>query len=183
MGFWFIPIRVSTEEIHVQADRRLAFQVLTAWGAAGPDGKRTSKVLEKSGDRLLVEFHTSVNMLFGLKTVQRTVEWVTLDEPGHIDFEGVQGPLPVLLCRWSLEEWGDCLRFKYDATVALHGSILGWIFGILYVRPTLRRMMREHLAELKETIEARAARSRMFPQKPCPAEEGGTHAAEAARVA
>lgn len=180
MGFWFIPIRVPAEEIHVQADRRLAFQVLTAWRAAGPDGKRAARVLEESGDRLLVEFHTSVAMLFGLKMVQRTVEWVTLEEPGHIEFEAVQGPLPVLLCRWTLEEWGNCLRFKYDATVALHGSVLGWVFGVLYVRPTLRRMMWEHLAELKETIEARAARSRVFPQKPCPQGEGAAHDADEA---
>ncbi len=30
VGLWLIPIRVPTAEVHVHADRRLAFQVLTA---------------------------------------------------------------------------------------------------------------------------------------------------------
>ena len=56
MGFWFVHIRMPTAQIHLEADRRLAFQVLTAWGALRPDGTPTSKVLERSGDRLLCEF-------------------------------------------------------------------------------------------------------------------------------
>ena len=70
MGLWLIPIRVPTAEIHVEADRRLAFQVLTAWGAARPDGRPTSKVLEEDGDRVLCEFYTPVNGLFGFKWLQ-----------------------------------------------------------------------------------------------------------------
>ena len=170
MGLWFIPIRVPTEQINVHADRRLVFQVLTGWSGIGLNGKPAPKVLEKDADRLLVEFHTPVNMPFGIKTVARTVEWVTLKEPEQIDFEGVKGPIPLLLCRWTLDEWGDCSSFKYDSTFGLHGSFLGWIFGMLFVRPLVKRMMREHLAELRDTIEARAVRSKLFPQKPCPSE-------------
>ena len=55
MGLWFIRIRIPTVQVHVEADRRLAFQVLTAWGVTGPRGEPTSKVLEKSGDRVLCE--------------------------------------------------------------------------------------------------------------------------------
>ena len=171
MGFWLIPIRVPTAKVHVQADRRLAFQVLTAWEAARLDGMPTSKVLDRENDRLLIQFLTPVRMPFGIRTVQRTVEWVAATEPECIEFEGVEGPLPLLLCRWNLEEWGDCCQFTYDSTFALHGSPLGWLFGALLVRPLMKRMMREHLAELKETIEARAARSRLFPQRPCPPDE------------
>ena len=168
MGFWFVPIRVPTAEVHVEADRRLAFQVLTAWGAAGADGKPTAKVLERDGDRLLCEFHTPVKAFFGLRWVQRTMEWVTVSEPASIEFEAVKAPLPVLLCSWSLDDWGECCLFKYDATIALHGSVFGWAFGVLVIRPMLGRMMREHLIQMKATIEARAARSRVFPQRPCP---------------
>ena len=171
MGFWLIPIRVPTAKVHVQADRRLAFQVLTAWEAARLDGMPTSKVLDRENDRLLIQFHTPVRMPFGIRTVQRTVEWVAATEPECIEFEGVEGPLPLLLCRWNLEEWGDCCQFTYDSTFALHGSLLGWLFGALLVLPLMKRMMREHLAGLKETIEARAARSRLFPQRPCPPDE------------
>ena len=172
MGLWLVRIRVPTAEIHVQADRRLAFQVLTAWGVAGPGGKPTSKVLEKTGDRVLCEFYTPVSAYFGLKWVQRTVEWVTVTEPERIIFDAVKAPLPLMLCYWSLDEWGDCCLFKYDATIALHGSLFGWILGILFIRPMFKRMMQQHVIELKVTIEARAARSRVFPQRPCPPVEG-----------
>lgn len=168
MGLWAIHMDVPTAEIHVEADRRLAFQVLTAWGASGPDGKPTAKVLEKSGDRLLCEFYTPVKAFWGIKWVQRTVEWVTVTEPERIEFEAVKAPIPVLLCFWSLDAWGECCLFKYDATIALHGSVFGWVFGMLFIRPMFMRMMKEHLVELKATIEARAARSRTFPQRPCP---------------
>ena len=168
MGFWFVHIRMPTAQIHLEADRRLAFQVLTAWGALRPDGTPTSKVLERSGDRLLCEFYTPVRILWRLRWLQRTVEWVTATEPSRIEFEGVKAPVPVLLCAFSLDEWGGGCLFKYDATIALHSSFLGWIFGILFVRPMFKRMMSDHLNEMKATIEARAVRSRVYPQQPCP---------------
>ena len=61
---------------------------------------------------------------------------------------------------------GDCCVFKYDATITLHGSLLGWIFGVLFIRPMFRSLMQEHLIEMKATIEARASRSKVFPQRP-----------------
>ena len=167
MGLWFIRIRIPTVQVHVEADRRLALQVLTAWGVTGPRGEPTSKVLEKSGDRVLCEFYTPVRA-FGRRWMQRTEEWVTVVEPERIEFEAIKAPLPVLLCTFSLDEWGDCCLFKYDATIALHGSLLGWVFGALLIRPMFRRTMREHLAEMKARIESRAAHSRLFPQRRCP---------------
>ena len=182
-SLWLIHIRVPAAEVRVQADRRLAFQVLTAWGATGPDGSPTARVLERREDSVLCEFHTPVNAFLGLKWVQRTVEWVTFTEPELIRFEAIKAPLPVLLCVWSLDEWGECCLFKYDATIALHGSLLGWIFGIIFIRPMFKRMMQEHLTELKATIEARARRSRVFPQRPCPADEPAGENSEEARTA
>ena len=38
---------------------------------------------------------------------------------------------------------------------------------MLYVRPMMKRFMRQHVEELKETIEARASRSKLYPQQPC----------------
>ena len=176
-----MPIRIPAEEIRVRADRRLAFQVLTAWGVGAPGRTPTSRVLERTGDRVLCEFYTPVRAPFGLSWVQRTVEWVTVREPDLIEFRAIKAPLPLLLCAFSLEEWGDCCRFKYDATIALHGSFLGWVFGVLFIRPMFQRMMREHLREMKETIEARAVRSRVFPQRLCPPAEAPIENAQIAQ--
>jgi len=175
MGWWLMPIRVPTADIHVHADRRLAFQVLTAWGASGPDGRPTSKVIEERGDRVLCEFYTPVKMFVGPTWLQKTVEWVTVKEPEKIEFDAVKAPLPMLLCSWSLDSWGECPHFKYDATIALHGSVLGWLFGLAFVRPMFGKLMRRHLEEMRETIEARAKRSRVFPQRPCPGDEPADH--------
>ena len=168
MGWWFIPIRMPTAEIEIHADRRLAFQVATAWGAAGPNGKPSNRILREEDDRLLIEFSVPVKGMLGRTTVNTTQEWVTTREPEWIAFHGQKGPLPYLRDRFTFEEWGPCTRFKYESTFAAHGSIAGWIVGMLYVRPILKRFMREHVRELKATIEARAARSHVYPQQTCP---------------
>src|SRR5437870_8970796 len=94
-----LPIRLTPVERHIHADRRLAFQVLTAFGVRQEDGS-SSMVLKAEGDRKLVEFHSVIpTFRHGQKRGQkmyRTVEWVTLLEPEEIRFEGVEGPVDLL---------------------------------------------------------------------------------------
>lgn len=162
---WVIPIRMDPVEIHIHADRRLAFQVLTAFGAKQPDGS-SSRVLREEGDRKLVEFHSLIPTSRG-KKIYRTVEWVTLREPEGINFEGVEGPLDLLKDRFVLEDDGGCTRFRYESSFGMKGWVLGWLVGRFAVKPVLRRFMRDHVRGLKETIEARAKRSRVFPYRDC----------------
>ncbi len=164
--FRAIPIQLRHAEVHVHADRRLAFQVLTAWGGAGPDGKPTSRVIGEQDGRLLIEFRTPMS-LFGRTKVFRTVEWVTLTPPERIDFEAAEGPLSILRDRFTLEDRGGCTRFRYESTIGVRGWLAGWLIGKLFVQAIMERFMRRHLAELKETIEARARRSKVYPQAPC----------------
>ncbi len=162
-----IPIRVEPVETLIHADRRLAFQVVTAFGASsGSDGPST-RVLKDEGGRLLVEFLTETKQLFGRRKVYRTVEWVTKHEPDRIDFEGVEGPLAILRDRLTFLPDGGCAVLRYESEFAVRWWVPGWIVGIAYVRPMLRRFMVEHVKELKETIEARATRSKVYPQVPC----------------
>ena len=177
-SLWPVPIRLPAAEIEIQADRRLAFQVLTAWGAAGPGSESGSRVLREDGARKLIEFRTPIKGLFGRTKVYRTVEWVTTHEPDRIDFAGEQGPLPLLRDRFVLEEWGACTRMRYESTFGVRGWLAGWLVGKLYVGPMLKRFMRRHLIEMKETIESRARRSKVYPQQPCPPPEGADDAAQ-----
>ncbi|MFQ5899284.1 MAG: hypothetical protein ACE5JN_13720 [Candidatus Methylomirabilia bacterium] len=163
---WVIPIRMDPVETHIHADRRLAFQVLTAFGATQPDGG-SSRVLREEGGRKLVEFHTAMPTSTGGKKVYRTVEWVTLHDPEAIDFQGVEGPLDLLRDRFVLEDVGGCTAFRYESTFGMKGWIFGWLVGRFRVKPILGRFMREHTRELKETIEERAKRSRIFPYRDC----------------
>ena len=150
-------------EGHFRADRRLAFQVLTAFGAKKSDGPG-SRVLKDEGDRLLVEFVTPMGK--GSKTV-KTQEWVTLNEPGEIRFSGVKGPLQLLEDRFTLEDDNGCTNFRYESTIGVRGWWLGWLIARYYAKPIVERLMRAHMPEMKEAIENRAKRSRMYPQTDC----------------
>lgn len=163
---WVIPIRMAPVELHIHADRRLAFQVLSAFGASQPGGG-SSRVLRDEGGRKLVEFHTPIAVGSARTTLLRTVEWVTLHEPEAIDFEKVEGPLHLLRDRFILDEVDRCTRFRYESTFGVKGGLLGWLVGQLRVKPVLGAFMRRHAQELKQTIEERARRSRLFPFHPC----------------
>lgn len=160
-----VLIALPATEVHIRADRRLAFQVLTAWGAAGPDGKPVSRVLREEGAAKLIEFQTTIRGLFGRGKVYTTQEWVTVVEPERISFRGYEGPLAVLRDELVLEAVGPCTCLRYESAFALGGWYLGWVLGKLYVAPVMKRFMREHLGQLKQTIEARADRSTRYPQQ------------------
>lgn len=165
---WIIPIRMPRASVHVRADRRLAFEVVSAFGAGSAEGGG-SRVLETKPDgRLLVEFQTPTPTLTGRRRTYRTVEQVTLHAPERIDFEGVSGPLPLLRDCFVFAEAEGCTQFSYDSTFGLNGSVVGWLLGQLYVRPLLGRFMRAHVQEVRESIEARAARSRAYSRPSCP---------------
>lgn len=162
-----IPIRLPIQEVHIHADPRLAFQVITAFGASSHESGSSSKVLSSAGSRLLVEFRTPTRDIFGRRKVYRTVEWVVPHEPHSVEFETVEGPLSMMRDRLVLVPEGGCTRLRYESVIGIKGWVAGWLLGMVYVRPLLMRLMREHLATMKETIETRARRSKVFPQRPC----------------
>ena len=116
-----LPIRLKPVEVHIHADRRLAFQVLTAFGGQQDDGS-SSTVLQDAGDRKLVEFHSLMPTPRDGGRFYRTVEWVTLREPEEIRFEGVEGPLDLLHDRFLLRDVGGCTLFRYESTFGLEGG-------------------------------------------------------------
>ena len=170
---WVMPVSMPRQEVHVHADRRLAYEVLTAFGVGKP-GEETSKVLKEEEGRLLVEFHTSGKGLFGRPKVYDTLEWVSGHEPERVDFDTVEGPLTMMQDHITPEEQGGCTLLRYESECGLWGWLAGWAMMMLYVRPVKQRFVRAHLDELKETIEARAKRSRVYPQQPCEMETAGS---------
>jgi hypothetical protein len=161
-----IPIRVKSVELHIHADRRLAFQVLTAFGARLDDGG-WSTVLKDEGATKLVEFHSVVGTFGRRRKPYRTVERVTLHEPDEIRFDGVEGPLDLLQDRFLLQDVDGCTLLRYESTFGVKGGIAGWLRGQLFVRSPLRRFMRRHLLKIRTTIEERAKGSRLYPYRQC----------------
>ena len=128
-----IPLRLRSHGVEIQADQRLVFQYLTAFGRGKAGDNATSRVLRDEGERKLVEFHTEIRDLIGRKRTVRTTEWVTLSEPDSIDFEGVSGPLAILRDRLELEDDGECTVLHYHSTIGVRGWIFGWIAAALVV--------------------------------------------------
>lgn len=164
------PIALPTAEIHIHADRRLVFQVVTAFGAATSEsGAPGPKLLQDDGDRKLVQFSTPVKLL-GMQKAFPTNEWVTMKEPERIDFNLVPGDGPItgglklLSDRFTFEDQSGCTLMRYDSTFGIRWSWPGWVLGKLLFAPILKSHMRHHLDGLKVMVEERAKRSRVFPQ-------------------
>ena len=162
-----IPITVPPLRVHLHADRRLVYQVVTAFGGPSFEEGASSKVLDRDGDRILVQFDTPAKDFLGRRKIYRTVEWVSSREPDLIEFDGVEGPLPLLHDRFVLAEAGNCTNLIYESEFGLKGGVFGWLFGKLVVTYMMRRMMREHMAELKQSVESRSERSRVYPHPIC----------------
>ena len=71
-----IPIRLAPVELHIHADRWLAFEVPSAFGARQDDGG-SSAVLKDEGERKFVEFHT----LLSTPRRQKTYRGARAEEP------------------------------------------------------------------------------------------------------
>lgn len=162
------PITIKPQEVHIHADRRLAFEVLTSFGTAMRSGDGGSaEVLRDEGDRMLVRFNTPVKLL-GLIKIWPTEEWVTPTEPEQIDFELVPGKGPLvgglklLTDRFTLHDASGCTVMRYESTFGIRWSWPGWLLGKLAIAPLIRSHMHHHLDDVKDTIEARAARSHVY---------------------
>ncbi len=166
------PIILEPREVHIHADRRLVFQTMSAFGNDGLKDSR-SKVLEDHGECKLVEFHTPMNVR-GKQHIVRSVEWVQLKEHERIDFslahpnpEDKIFALSVLENSFLFGEAGGCTLFRYESKYALKAPIIGWPIARFMMKNVMDNHMDEHVLEIKELCEARAARSHVFPQQPC----------------
>ena len=166
------PVELEPRSVHIQADRRLVYQVLTAYGNMGLEGYG-SRVMEDHGDRKLVEFHTPLRVRSSVH-VARSMEWVQLTPPERIDFWLAEGyverslfALSLLEDAFVLEARGGCTEMRYESRLAVKAPVIGWLLARLVIGPVMSQHMVEHLEEVKEMCEARAARSRVFPQVGC----------------
>lgn len=169
-----ISIDLPDQSVHIHAQRELAFEVITSFGVGGMGGSDgpSNVVLKEDGRRMLVEFHTPLK--FGpISTTWKSTEWVTPEKPVSIDFELVpaggiiNGGLRELKDRLTLEKRGNCTLLTYKSRFGIRWSVGGWLFGKVLIGPIIKKHMIEHLGEVREMIENRAKRSRLYPQLDC----------------
>lgn len=138
--------------LFVRAAPEICFQVIASAG----------RTVERSpnGDRL-VEFDATVD---GKRIV--TKELVRTTEPHRIDYEWIEGPLPVVEETILFEDTADG-----DTTLHYEGRFavaVPWPVRWFVARSVSRRFARavhEHLVEAKYLAERRASHSRLYPRK------------------
>ena len=157
-----MKVQLASQHITIDAPRALVFQMLSAFGRGhlpGDEGE-SSKVLERDGDQLTVEFITMEG-----KRSYRTVEEVTLFPPERITFRHLEGPLHYSSEEFRLEEASGGTELSYRGDIRCRLAWLpgvGWLIARFYVRPKYDRVIRQHMERLKTAAEARAARSHLF---------------------
>ena len=176
-----IPIDLPEQSVHIHAQRELVFEIVSAMGgsagkSASESGeshsKPSSKVLEQEETRMLVEFTTPLKI--GVASVLwKSNVWVTQKMPESIDFELVQsgglisGGLRQLSDRFEFHQQGNCTVLTYKSRFGIRWSFGGWLIGKAVFAPIIKSHMAIHLSEVKEMIENRARRSRVYPQLAC----------------
>ena len=138
--------------LSVRAAPEICFQVIASAG----------RTLERyaSGDRL-VEFEAIVD---GRRIL--TKELVRTEEPERIDYEWVEGPLPLVeeTIRIEPADNGDT-RLRYEGRFAVAAPWPIRPFAARSVSKKFAAVVNEHLVEAKDLAERRADRSRLYPRK------------------
>ena len=157
------PIKLRPHTARIRAPRELVFQMMSYFGRGRlpGDGNESSKVLERDGSRLVVEFQTKA-----LFTTYTTVEEVRIYPSERITFEHISGPLHYAREEFRFE---DLEGRETDLThtgefIWSRFPFFGWFGGVIYARPVFERTLVKHMAQIKQAAEARAARSRVFPR-------------------
>ena len=146
-------------EVRIAAPRELVFEIVEApYRGRGPSGSGID--LLARGDSLVVAaHHTKVHFYEA-----RTVEAVEFERPTRIGFKHLTGPVPHAVEEFALEDVGGETKLRYSGEVGIDFFVLGRVAGRRWVRPQWERTVREHLEDLKQRAEQRAAAHRSRQQ-------------------
>lgn len=145
-------MRLRQQHIVIDAAPELCVEVVAAAG----------RRLEKRSDtEWVVEFVTQV----GDRDV-RTVELLTLDRPRAIRYLWIEGPLSKVeeIIRFASVDEGRT-KLTYRGRFSVGRGPVGWLIGLLRVKPLYDGVVEEHLRQSKELAEKRAARTRAHPRR------------------
>ena len=156
---------LTPHETIVNAPREMVFQMLTAFGRGRlPGSKEKSRVIEQDGDRLIVEFTTDA-----IYKTYVTLEEVILHSPDRITFKHLKGPLDACDEVFTFEDLPDgTTLWRHTGSFRLGWPVVGDVVGRNVTKRLFERVMRKHMREMKEAIEARAARSHVFKRPVTP---------------
>jgi hypothetical protein len=156
MSLWVMPVSLPAVEAVIPAPPDAVFEWVTSFTKNTTQGGSRVLSTEENGD-LICEFVSVVYGLMGRRKVHRTIERVTLEPPAEVRFQGMRGPLDLLSDRFTLTPVEGGTLFRYESTVGLKGSVLGWLLCRTYVCVVLGRFMRDHVAKIGEHFASQAS--------------------------
>ena len=141
--------------IRIDAPRELVFEVLEApYKGRAPSGFEI-EILAPGDPLVVAAHHTRVHFY-----TARTVEAVEFEPPARVGFRHLTGPVPHAIEQFTLEDSEGATELKYDGEVGIDFFALGRLAARHWVRPQWERTVREHLEEVKDRAEQRAAARR-----------------------
>jgi len=141
--------------IQITATRDLVFEIISAPYLGRAPGGSGIEVLARRDGLAVAAHHTKVHFY-----TARTVEVVEFDAPARVGFRHLTGPVPHAVEQFTLEELDGRTELRYEGQVGIDFFFLGRLAGRYWVRQQWERTVSEHLEELKERAELRAARRR-----------------------
>ena len=157
------PIRLRSHKVIISAPREMIYQKMTSFGSGrlSGDNSESSRVIERDGNDIVAEFTTQAG-----RSTYTTLERVTLYPPERITFEHLKGPLQYAWEEFVFDEVDGATELVHSGEFIWNRiPLIGWLGGVLYIRPRFERVLSKHMDQIKVACEARAARSRVFPRK------------------
>ena len=156
------PIQLSPHTVRVEAPRELIFQKLSSFGRGRlkGGGQENSRLLCSDGDTMVVEFKTKAGLLS-----YTTIELVTVEPPDRIVFEHLSGPMQYARDEFLFREVESGTELTHRGEFIWTGiPLIGWFGGRFFTKPMFEHAVERHMSMIKETCEARSARSHVFRQ-------------------
>jgi hypothetical protein len=149
--------RLGPLTVEIDAPRELVFEQLSApyLGRTPRETAATLDVIERGSDMVVARHFSKVAFY-----TAETVESVRFDSPGRITFRHLRGPVPHAVETFELTERNGGTELVYTGELGIDFWVLGRLAGRYWVTPTWLGIVREHLAEIKTTAEARAGARR-----------------------
>ena len=161
-----MKVRLADQVLTIRATRSRVFQVFSSFekvnqssekdgqsaGIQPSENVEGAKVVEREGNRLLVEFTSREG-----GRLYRTLEEVHLYPDERITFRHLKGPLHHASEEFRLEEVPEGTRMTYTGLIECRMPFLpgiGWLVALFYVRPKYESVVKRHMGLLKEEAES-----------------------------
>jgi Polyketide cyclase / dehydrase and lipid transport len=138
--------------VRIAAPPELVFEIVAAPYLGRTPRESGIEVLARGDDLAVAAHYTKVHFY-----TARTVEVVEFEAPSRVGFRHLTGPVPHGLEEFVLEEVDGDTELRYDGELGIDFFFLGRVAGRYWVVPQWERTVREHLDDLKERAELRAA--------------------------